>query len=78
VVLSELLAGTADTAQAFRHYESARRRRVRRIVRDSAMLGRFIQAPPPLGPYLHHLARITPKRLLLRHIADIGGYDAMG
>jgi hypothetical protein len=41
------------------------------------MLGRFIQAPPPLGPYLHHLARITPKRLLLRRIADIGGGKAM-
>jgi 2-polyprenyl-6-methoxyphenol hydroxylase-like FAD-dependent oxidoreductase len=77
VVLAGLLGDGVAPEPAFRRYESVRRRRVRSIVSESARLGRFIQAPPPLSPHLHRLATLVPDRLLLRHLARIGGRDAL-
>lgn len=77
VVLSRQLSSGDPPAQAFQRYESARRRRVRRIVRESANLGRFIQAPRPFAPHIHRLASMMPEGLLIRHLAGVAGRDAL-
>jgi 2-polyprenyl-6-methoxyphenol hydroxylase-like FAD-dependent oxidoreductase len=48
------------------------------VVRESATIGRLIQAAPPLGPHLHRLVGLAPSGLFARHIAVIAGRDALG
>ena len=77
LALAGALARTADVSDALREYESLRRHRVRKIVRESATIGRIVQARPPLGPCLHRLVGLTPTRMFARHIAGIAGRSAI-
>ncbi|KXT56610.1 FAD-binding monooxygenase [Gordonia sp. QH-12] len=77
VVLAAALRTSAGPEDALQRFHDVRRRRVRRVVRESQMIGRIVNAPQTLfwGRVIRG-SRILPDRILLRHLCDIAGRDA--
>jgi 2-polyprenyl-6-methoxyphenol hydroxylase-like FAD-dependent oxidoreductase len=77
VLLAAAVDGRADLAAAFSRYARVRRPRVRRIVRESALIGRAIQGSGPWTAAVGLNIRFSPERAVLRHLAGIGGTRAV-
>lgn len=76
--LALAIAGSdpASLPAALRAYESGRRRRVRPIVRRSALLGRVIQQTGVRAAALSRLAGAAPQSLVLRQLASVAARSA--
>ncbi|MGH3435378.1 MAG: FAD-dependent monooxygenase [Sciscionella sp.] len=72
-VLARLITYGGPIASAFARYESMRRPVVRRIVRESAAIGRAIHCRPPLGPALHRMTTLVPDSVVLTHMETFAG-----
>lgn len=75
-VLARLIETTDDMPTAFARFDAIRRRAVSRIVRRSALAGKAIHAPWPIGAATRTVARRIPERLLLRQLAAVAGSSA--
>ncbi|TSD99321.1 FAD-binding monooxygenase [Skermania sp. ID1734] len=75
-VLARCVEDCIDLPVAFAVYSKTRHRRVRRIVAESAMAGRLLNVPPPLGALVHRGVALTPQRPFLAHLAGVAGADA--
>jgi 2-polyprenyl-6-methoxyphenol hydroxylase-like FAD-dependent oxidoreductase len=73
VLLAAAVGRQADLAAAFTRFARVRRPRVRRIVRESALIGRAIQGGGPWAAAAGLSMRFSPDRAMLRHLAGIGG-----
>ncbi|ETA66602.1 FAD-dependent monooxygenase [Haloechinothrix halophila] len=76
VVLATLINSHVDLPTAFARFAAVRRRRVGRIVRQSALTGAVIHARGPLGAAARVFAQHLPQRLLLRQLATVAGASA--
>ena len=77
VLLAEAVHSGTSLAAAFSRFALGRRRRVRRIVRESALIGRAIQGGGLLGAAARQSMKFGPDRAMLRHLASIGGSTSM-
>ncbi len=72
VVLADRLAGGRDLTSALREYESARRRRVKRVLKLSRRADRAAQLASPLGWRLRNaVVRRTPARVQRRQLGPL-------
>jgi hypothetical protein len=66
-----------DLPTAVAAYGSFRRRRVRRVVRESATIGRIVNMRPPfLGGTASRATALIPERAVTSHLSSIAGRSA--
>jgi 2-polyprenyl-6-methoxyphenol hydroxylase-like FAD-dependent oxidoreductase len=76
-ILARFVNGSDDFTSAFARFSAFRRPRVRRLVRESAILGRIINLRPPLLSAAASWASVlVPEAVLTRHLADVAARSA--
>jgi 2-polyprenyl-6-methoxyphenol hydroxylase-like FAD-dependent oxidoreductase len=76
-ILADCVERSADLPRAFDRYVTVRRHRVRRVVREAALIGRVINLRPAvLSAAASHASTLIPESLLTRHLASIAARDA--
>lgn len=68
--------GDIELATAFARFTAFRRPRVRSLVRESALIGRVVNLPPPLSALAGRATALTPEALLTRHLAAVAARSA--
>ena len=76
VLLAASIGTEPDPSGVFEHFSASRYQRVRRVVRESALIGRLIQSEGLTASLARQLGTIVPGRLVARHLAAIGGRRA--
>src|SRR5205807_477670 len=76
VLLGITIGAAEDLVGAFSQFVRRRRRRVRRVVGDSALGGRMIQGEGPVASMARRLVPRVPVALMTRYLAGIGGSKA--
>ena len=76
-VLGALAGPAADLPSAFRAFETFRRRRVGRLVRESRTVGRVVNLRPALlSGVASRATTLLPESLVTRHLATIAAGSA--
>ncbi|MGV0794204.1 FAD-dependent oxidoreductase [Mycolicibacterium sp. XJ1819] len=75
-ILARFVAGANDLASAFAGFARFRRRRVRAVVRESALVGRIVNLPPLLSAAASRATVLAPEALVTRHLATIAARSA--
>ncbi|MBD0323676.1 MAG: FAD-dependent oxidoreductase [Aldersonia sp.] len=75
--LAACVAGAPDLPTAFTRFAAFRRRRVRSVVRESALIGRVVNLRPAVLSALACRATVlVPEAVLDRHLAAVAGHSA--
>lgn len=76
-ILAACVDAAADLPSAFVGFAAARRPRLRRLVRESAGIGRVLNARPGfLGAALSRASVLIPEAVVMRHLAAVAGRSA--
>ncbi len=76
-VLAECIDISTDLATAFTRYETFRRPRVRRLIRESRMLGEILNLrPAALSTLAMRATVLVPEAMVTRHLAGIAARSA--
>jgi len=76
-ILARFLDLCADVPTAFDRFGAFRKRRVRPLVRESAMIGRIVNLRPPLlSGVASRATGLIPERAVTSHLASIAGRSA--
>jgi 2-polyprenyl-6-methoxyphenol hydroxylase-like FAD-dependent oxidoreductase len=76
-ILARFLDLCADVPTAFDRFGAFRKRRVRPLVRESAMIGRIVNLRPPLlSGVASRATGLIPERAVTSHLASIAGRNA--
>jgi 2-polyprenyl-6-methoxyphenol hydroxylase-like FAD-dependent oxidoreductase len=76
-VLARFVDGADDHAAAFSRFVTFRRKRVRAVVRESKLVGQFVNLRPPLLSGLAARATVlVPEALMTRHLATVAARSA--
>ncbi|MGB0972872.1 MAG: FAD-dependent monooxygenase [Mycobacterium sp.] len=76
-ILARFVELAPDLPTAVAAYESFRRRRVGRVVRESATIGRIVNMRPPfLGGTASQATALIPERVVTSHLSSIAGRSA--
>ncbi|HSA39406.1 MAG TPA: FAD-dependent oxidoreductase [Mycobacterium sp.] len=77
VILAAFVEGHRDLVAAFGAFARHRRRRVRRVVAEAAVIGRLVGLrPPALAAALVRASAAVPEAVLTRHLAGIAARSA--
>ncbi len=76
-LLAAFASRTPDLSTAFAHFTAYRRRRVSRLVRESATIGTLVNMrPAALSMAASYATALIPERALTSHMASIAGRTA--
>ena len=76
-ILADFVDSADDAATAFARFAAFRRRRVRAIVRESALLGRIVNLRPAfLSVAASRASVLVPEAVLTRHLATVASRSA--
>jgi 2-polyprenyl-6-methoxyphenol hydroxylase-like FAD-dependent oxidoreductase len=76
-ILARFVAGSGDVATAFARFAAFRAPRVRRLVRESVLLGRIVNLrPSALSALASRASVLVPEAVLTRHLAQVAGRSA--
>jgi 2-polyprenyl-6-methoxyphenol hydroxylase-like FAD-dependent oxidoreductase len=76
-ILGAYVDGTEDFGSAFARFATFRQRRVKPLVRESALVGRIVNLRPAVLPAAAIRASVlVPEGLLTRHLATVAARDA--
>lgn len=76
-ILAAFVAGAGDLAAAFARFATFRQRRVRPLIRESALIGRIVNLRPAvLSAAVTRSTVLVPESLLTRHMAAVSSRDA--
>ncbi len=76
-ILARFVGQSPDLPTAFDRFGAYRRRRVRALVRESAMIGRIVNLRPAvLGGAASRATVLIPERMITRHLASIAARSA--
>ncbi len=76
VLLSMRLGANTNVALVFAEFAKERARRVKSIVRQSAMMGRVIQGEGVVASAARQLGARIPVRIVVRNLSQVGSRDA--
>lgn len=75
-ILAHFVTGADDLAFAFARFAAFRRRRVRSVVGESALVGRIVNLPPLLSTIATRATVLVPEALVTRHLATVAARSA--
>ena len=76
-ILADFVDSADDAATAFARFAAFRRRRVRAIVRESALIGRLVNLRPVfLSAAASRASVLVPEAVLTRHLATVASRSA--
>ncbi|OBJ73563.1 FAD-dependent oxidoreductase [Mycobacterium sp. 1274756.6] len=76
-ILAACVDDAADLPSAFARFVAVRRPRLRRLVRESARIGKVLNARPGfLGAVLTRASVLVPETVVMRHMATVAGRSA--
>lgn len=76
-ILGACVDQAADLSDAFTRFAAFRRRRVQRLIRQSALIGRMFNLRPPfLSSVVSRATVLVPEALLTRQLASVAGRSA--
>lgn len=75
-ILAAFVDASDALAEAFSRFAAFRRPRVQSLVRESALIGRFVNLPPLLSALVSRATVLGPEPLLTRHLATVAGRSA--